>query len=264
MKPLKCMVAVALASWIPAALGVTNGSLDNNRHPEVGTIVAEYLTPGVKDQACTGTLISPRIFLTAGHCVALLQERGVTQVWVTFEPVFSPSVTLYSGSMELNPAFPGNGASDPEDLGVIVLDAPVMGITPAALPSSGLLDRMSADGSLKETLFTMVGYGATDTVFGGGPPDARQGKGTRRYATEGFTALNPDLLRLNQNAGFGFGGSNTGDSGGPTFLGASDNETTIVAAITDSGDRWGIEQNVAYRLDTPEARAFLVQFVILP
>lgn len=265
MKLMKWMAAIALVSCAPIALCITNGSLDNNRHPEVGTIVAEYKTPGVKDSACTGTLISPTVFLTAGHCIFLLQEMfGVTQVWVTFDPVFSRSSTnLYPGTMHLNPAFPGTGASDPEDLGVIVLDAPIMGITPATLPSPGLLDRMFANGSLTNTLFTIVGYGATDTLFGGGPPDPTQGEGTRRCAPEGFTALNSDLLRLNQNAVFGYGGSNHGDSGGPNFLGAGSSETSIVAAITIGGDTWGIEQNVAYRLDTPAARAFLGQYVTL-
>jgi Trypsin len=269
MKLMKWIIAVALVSlvslapWTPSSLGITNGSLDNSRHPEVGVIVAEYKTPGVKDSACTGTLISPTVFLTAGHCIFLLQEMfGVTQVWVTFDPAFSrSSPNLYPGTMHLNPAFPGHGNADPEDLGVIVLDPPIVGITPAALPSLGLLDRMSADGSLSNTLFTIVGYGATDTVFGGGPPDPTQGEGTRRYATEGFNALNPDLLRLNMNAVFGYGGSNRGDSGGPNFLGAGGNGTSIVAAITIGGDTWGIEQNVAYRLDTNEARAFLGRYV---
>lgn len=264
-KMLKLILAITLVAWTPISLCVTNGTVDNNRHPNVGTIVAEFLTPGVKDRACTGTLISPTVFLTAGHCIFLLQQKfGVTQVWVTFDPVFGPSATLYPGTMHLNPAFPGTGASNPEDLGVIVLDAPVADISPAALPSLGLLDGMSADGSLKNSLFTIVGYGSTNTVFGGGRPDANQGSGTRRYATEGFTALNPDLLRLNQNIVFGFGGSSHGDSGGPNFLGAGSSETDIVAGTTSSGDPWGIEQNVAYRLDTPEARAFLGQYVNLP
>jgi hypothetical protein len=166
--------------------------------------------------------------------------------------------------MHLNPEFPGRGASDPEDLGIIELDPPVLGINPAALPSLGLLDQMSDEGNLGNALFTIVGYGATNTVFGGGSPDPTQGEGTRRYAAEGFTALNPDLLRLNQNGVFGYGGSNHGDSGGPNFLGAGSSATSMLIAITIAGDTWGIEQNVTYRLDTPEAQAFLGQFVILP
>ncbi len=188
----------------------------------------------------------------------------VTQVWVTFDPVFSSSATLYPGTMHLNTAYPGKGASDPEDLGVIVLDAPILGIIPAALPYLGLLDLMSANGSLRNSLSTIVGYGATDTVFGGGAPDANEGEGTRRFATEGFLALNQNLIKLNQNTVFGYGGSSHGDSGGPTFLGAGSGRSSLLVAITIGGDPWGIEQNVPYRLDTPQARAFLGQFVPLP
>jgi hypothetical protein len=266
MKLVKWIVVIAMLCGSPAAQCVTNSTLDNYLHPNVGTIVAEYLTPGVKSSACTGTLISPRVFLTAGHCVALLQGMfHVTQVWVTFDPVFSSTSTnLYPGTMHLNPLYPGKGASDPEDLGIIMLDSPVVGITPAALPSLGLLDQMQSNGSLRNSLFTIVGYGATDTLFGGGAPDANEGEGTRRFATEGFLALNQNLIKLNQNSVFGYGGSSHGDSGGPNFLNSSGSAPSVLVAITIGGDPWGIEQNVAYRLDTPEARAFLGQFVPLP
>ena len=266
MKLSSWIIGIALLCSVPAARGVTNSTPDNGLHPNVGTIVAEYRIPGVKSSACTGTLISPRVFLTAGHCVALLQGMfHVTQVWVTFDPVFgSTSTNLYPGTMHLNPLYPGKGASDPEDLGVIVLDSPVVGITPAALPPLGLLDLMSANGSLRNSLFTIVGYGATDTLFGGGAPDANEGEGTRRFATEGFLALNQNLIKLNQNTVFGYGGSSHGDSGGPNFLKSGSSGTPILAAITIGGDPWGIEQNVAYRLDTPQARAFLGQYVPLP
>src|SRR6516165_5175741 len=181
MRQMRWIAVLTLLLWTPSAFCVTNSSLDNNRHPNVGTIVAEYKIPGVKSSACSGTLISPTVFLTAGHCIFLLQNMfGVTQVWATFDSVFSSDTpNLYSGTMHLNPLFPGRGASDPEDLGVIVLDRPVVGLTPAALPPLGLLDRMFA-GGLTNTLFTIVGYGATDTVFGGGPPDPSEGEGTRR------------------------------------------------------------------------------------
>jgi hypothetical protein len=257
------MFAIALASCTPIALCVTNGTVDNNLHPNVGSIVVDFNTPGVLQSGCSGTLISPTVFLTAGHCINFLQGKGLTRVPVTFDPVVTQSATLHMGTMHLNPLFPGPN-SDPEDLGVIVLDEPIVGITPATLPSLGLLDRMSADHSLKNTLFTIVGYGATDTVFGGGPPDATQGRGTRRYATEGFTALEPNLLDLNMNTVFGYGGSNSGDSGCAYFLGAGNSETNIVVASGFSGDRWGTDQDLPYRLDTPEARAFLGQYVTLP
>jgi hypothetical protein len=264
MKLMKWIVAVALVSWAPAALSIINGTVDNTRHPYVGSIVVDFDNPGVLTQGCSGTLISPKVFLTAGHCINFLQGKGLTRVPVTFDPVITQTVTLHVGTMHLNPLFPGTGLSKPEDLGVIVLDDAIVGITPATLPSPGLLDRMSADHSLKNTLFTIVGYGATDTLFGGGPPDNTQGRGTRRYATEGFTALEPNLLDLNMNTVFGYGGGGGGDSGAPYFLGAGNSETKIVVASGYSGDRWAIEPDLSYRLDTPEARAFLGQYVTLP
>lgn len=264
MKAARWIVTAAVVLSAPRAFCVTNGTPDEGRHPEVGTIVAEYLTPGVKSSACTGTLISPTVFLTAGHCLHLLQDYyRVTQVWVTFDAVFGSTPTIYPGTMHLNPV-PNRGASDPEDLGVIVLDDPVVGIAPAALPSLGLLDRMFADGTLNGALFTIVGYGATDTVFGRGQPDANQGRGTRRYATKEFSALNPNLLRLNMNAVFGYGGGNHGDSGSPNFLGAGGGETSVIAGVGIGGDPYGIALDVCYRLDTPEARAFLGRYVLLP
>lgn len=267
MRLMKWIAAVALVAYSSTALSVTNGSLDGNKHPNVGTIVAEYKTPGVKDRACTGTLISETVFLTAGHCLYLLQQVfGVTEVWVTFDPVFSPSATLYPGTMYLNPGFPSKALNgiDPFDIGVIVLEAGVQGITPAALPPLGLLDQMFTNHSLGNTLFTIAGYGATDTIVGGGHPNTSQGEGTRRYATEGFLALESGLVKLNMNETFGYGGGSTGDSGSPNFIGAGSSETNVIAGITILGDPISVEQNIAYRLDTPRARDFLGQFVILP
>ena len=102
------------------------------------------------------------------------------------------------------------------------------------------------------------------TLFGGGAPDANEGEDTRRYATEGFPALNQNLIKLNQNTVFGYSGSSHDDSGGPNFLNSINGGPSILVAITIGGDPWGIEQNVAYRLDTPQARAVLGQFVLCP
>lgn len=58
----------------------------------------------------------------------------------------------------------------------------------------------------------------------------------------------------------GLGGVCFGDSGGPAFLG----DTTTIAAVTSSGDQACAGSSVAYRLDTPAARQFLGQYVLLP
>jgi len=51
-----------------AALAITNGTADGNRHPYVGLMVA-LDSDGVPLWRCSGSLLSPTVFLTAGHCV---------------------------------------------------------------------------------------------------------------------------------------------------------------------------------------------------
>ncbi len=75
-----------------------------------------------------------------------------------------------------------------------------------------------------------------------------------------LNAVNKTWLRISMNSSTGDGGTCYGDSGGPNFLGS----TTIVAAVTITGDAVCRATNVDYRLDTASARAFLGQFVILP
>lgn len=43
------------------------GELDAGRHPNVGSVIGT-IPDGRSFQWCTGTLISPTIFLTAAHC----------------------------------------------------------------------------------------------------------------------------------------------------------------------------------------------------
>ena len=79
-----------------------------------------------------------------------------------------------------------------------------------------------------------------------------------------MTPLNPSWLRISMNPSHGDGGTCYGDSGGPNFLGADATETNIVAGTTITGDTPCRSTNVDYRMDTPNARAFLGQFVTLP
>lgn len=58
-------LAGALAVVVPAS-AVTDGAPDGNGHPYVGLMVASV--DGVPQWRCSGTLISSRVFLTAGHC----------------------------------------------------------------------------------------------------------------------------------------------------------------------------------------------------
>jgi len=141
---------------------------------------------------------------------------------------------------------------------VVVLDKAPR-ITPAQLPTAGLLDRLKS--TLSAQTFTAVGYGSERYSQQGGG-SALSGGGTRRYVLQYFNALNNTWLRLSMNPATGSGGTCYGDSGGPHFLGGVD--SNLVVALTVTGDAWCKSTDTTYRLDTPSARAFLGQYVALP
>ena len=66
------------------AKAITNGQPDGNRHPNVGLMVLDFGSG--PEPFCTGTLIAPTYFLTAAHCIAILQQLGGETTGVTFDP----------------------------------------------------------------------------------------------------------------------------------------------------------------------------------
>lgn len=82
-------VLLLLATVSPAAAitsgGGDNGGIDNDRHPQVGQLVfyvpdepsSVYADPGGWF-SCSGTLISPTVVVTAGHCTFAVGEDGAS------------------------------------------------------------------------------------------------------------------------------------------------------------------------------------------
>ncbi len=262
---LLLLVLVVSAFAASSVRAVTYGEPDGNGHPNVGAMIAEWRTPGVKEQLCSGTLVSPMVFLTAAHCTAHLESLGISRVWVSFDPDVDPvtsSTKLYEGTMHTNPSYPGP-ASDPGDIAVINFAKPIKGITPASLPEAGLFDEMAARNGLRGQKFTAVGYGVHETDPSTGSTSFPY-DGERWRSVSEFNALEGVWLRLSQNDATGDGGTCYGDSGGPNFLGAGETETDMVASITVTGDAMCRATNDTYRLDTEPARNFLDDFVTLP
>jgi len=247
--------------------GITFGEDDGGRHPFVGSLVGEF--EGGKFQLCSGTLVSPTIFVTASHCLVGLEAFGITGVQVTFDDVIDadadglvdPGVTLHDGTSHAHPEFGGNGGgSDAHDVGVFEIDPP--GVSMAnfgQVPTAGRLD--SAD--KKTTRFTTVGYGTVREDKTGGGNSLELGT-RRKLATQELLSLNKPWATFSMNPSTGSGGTCFGDSGGPHFLGAGANETRIVVAVTVTGDRFCRATDKTYRLDTPSARSFLDDFVPVP
>jgi hypothetical protein len=221
---------------------------DGGGHPNVSGLVSP---PQYSDGTwlyCSGTLISPTVFLTAAHC----GEDG-ERVGVTFDPAYEAGDKVYYGTFQADPLYPG-ASSDSHDIAVVVLDRAVKNIQPARLPTAGSLSGLSSTQQ-----FTSVGYGAYEVTNEPGGHRYLYDD-VRMVATGTLNATNKTWLRISMNPSTGNGGTCYGDSGGPDFLGTTD----IVAATTITGDMVCRSTNVDYRLDTESARAFLGQYVTLP
>lgn len=241
------VIAAALATALPAA-AITNGQPDGNGHPNVGGLVSPKQYSDGTWIYCSGTLISPTVFLTAAHC----GDDG-ERVGVTFEAAYEDGDAVYYGTFEADPLY-NQAQNDTHDIAVVVFDKPVKKITPARLPAAGSLANLSSSQS-----FTSVGYGAYEVARGPGGHSFLYND-VRMVATGTLNAVNPTWLRISMNPATGNGGTCYGDSGGPNFLG----DTDIVAATTITGDAICRSTNVVYRMDTPSARAFLADYVTLP
>jgi secreted trypsin-like serine protease len=244
------LVAVVLALGTVPAGAITYGEADGTAHPNVGALVVAL--PDGPLSICSGTLVAPRVFLTAAHCV--YGDLGTLPLGVTFDPVVTATSTVYRGHPVINPAYADykgqGGASDPHDVAVLVLDTAPTGITPATVAPAGFMDRKTLSGAQ----FLAVGYGTVRVTRRTGPQgivdndERRRGNGT-------FRSLQAAWLRLSGNQATGDAGTCFGDSGGPHFLG-----TTLVA-ITSIGDSQCKNSDVDYRIDTAETHAFLDPFL---
>jgi secreted trypsin-like serine protease len=245
---LAALGSLALVVAAPAA-AITNGSTDGQRHPNVGGLVADKAYSDGTWIYCSGTLISPTVFLTAAHC----DEGGTGRVRVTFSSAYHDGDRTYSGTFYGDPAYPGP-TSDPHDIAVVVLDKAVKDIAPARLPAAGSLAKLSSTQT-----FTSVGYGAYEVTNSPGGHQYLYND-VRGVATGTLNSTNASWLPISMNPAKGDGGTCYGDSGGPNFLGSTD----IVAATTITGDSVCRSTNVDYRLDTAAARSFLTAYITLP
>lgn len=242
-------LAILLAGGVAQA--IINGQPDRNAHPYVGMVYNDEFL-------CSGTLISPTVFLTAGHCTELFEE-GDSQVWVTFEPRadFDPD-DAYTGTPYTHPDYDGFFP----DVGVVVLEEAVRtGAGYARLPTSNLVETLDTG-----QLLSVVGYGVRDFERGGGPPEptgiAIRYRATVKYlGTNGVdNALGEDRFIKSREGSAGEGGEGTcfGDSGGPYFL---PNQRTIVAVTSFGLNPVCAGVGYAQRIDLPVVLRWVRSFL---
>jgi hypothetical protein len=256
--PLSLILLLVVA--VPV-FAITNGEPDGDGHPYVGLMVADD-ADGNPLWRCTGTLISPTVFLTAGHCT---------------EPPAARATIWFAEDVDAEPGYPSDGDVDgttythPDynpaafflyDLGVVVLDEPYELEEYGALPDLGVLDGIK--GKDKKAALTAVGYGLQEIN-----PNRYTGERVRLLApldvlnTQGVFGVPKGTSVAVSGSGVGGDSSNSGgtcfgDSGGPQFLA----DTNTVVAVTS----FGLNGNCAgvgggYRVDQADDLDWLATFL---
>jgi secreted trypsin-like serine protease len=212
-----------------APVSVTDGTVDGNRHPAVVLIVMDIgRRPAF---LCSGTLIAPKVVLTAGHCAGEPGEFSGLRVFTESDvdngnnnfPFAGPN-SVEAAEWHAHPQYT-NAAFFLHDVGVVVLRKAVKLAAGdyGRLPSPNQLDALKPSNA---TTFTSVGYGVQrinrvqiqqDLIRMFAEPHLVQ-------INTGFTG-NFSLL-LSNNASTG--GTCFGDSGGPNYLGSSN----VIAGVT--------------------------------
>src|SRR5215217_7993344 len=92
------VVLTALLLAAAPALAITYGEPDGAGHPNVGGLVAAHAYSDGTWIYCSGTLISPTVFLTAAHC-----DEGTARVTVTFDTAYQDGNKTYTGTWYADP-----------------------------------------------------------------------------------------------------------------------------------------------------------------
>jgi hypothetical protein len=240
---LLAVVGALVLAWTGPAAAILHGRPDGGAHPYVGLVT----DGGV---VCSGSAVSPTVFLTAAHCFAHSGE----QVKVTFDPqgLQAGGAVFHPGTWYRDPAFclrcsGAPGGVDSHDVAVVLLGEPVSLGSYAALPRAGQSGTLPLPHRI-----TLVGYGVQDTPGSVAPGEAYSRHRAVAELVRGDGRASGEFLEVSADPARGEGTACFGDSGGPILLGA-----TVLGVNSFVTDRQCAGPSFAYRIDTPEALAFI-------
>ena len=244
---------------------ITGNYVEDFQHPFVGLVVF-YDDGGAFSHRCSGSLLTPIVFLTAGHCtegmdsarVYFQQDAGAHYDAQTgLDPVSGYPETCAPGTADVcttsselhNYGFHDfAGFPNTRDAGLVILDDPIDLPEYGVLASPGSLDRLADRLAKKDVTFTVSGYGLsrTNPAFTLSFRSRLMAKTTlvnlHNALTSGFN------LQTTANPGGGKGGTCFGDSGGPVFRGGFSSNTIVgVTSFGLSPTCRGVD--FAYRTD---------------
>ena len=260
---------------------ITNGTNATNatQYGNIGSLwTSETTTLGTDYYfICSGIFVTPTVFLTASHCIAL--TRAYAAQYGLPSPTFHistsssfggcaqsecsqppcslstpchkpPSSWITVNLVDLNPSFrlsQGLGNAYVGDVSALTVASGESGLNSFTNfpmdPTMNYLGELAASHTLSQ--------GSTFSVFG-------LGSGVRQVGTLSFNSLTNDFIYESQvsTPTDPSAGACVGDSGGPNMLNRLQPNPVLVG-LTSTGDTYCNATNVASRLDTLEVQNFL-------
>ena len=276
---------LAIATIAPAT-AISGDYVEDNEHPFVG-LIAFYSDNKGSDAAfvgrCSGSLLNDgtprdgsRVFLTAGHCT----DNGAGGVNVSARVWFRQDAgARYDGNRDPLTGYPDKciddkkvaldacatshemynygfnnfaGFPNTRDVGIVILDKPVILPEYATLAPVGTIDSIKT--SRGNTEFMVSGYGVTNGHAASDPVNSFRVRlmaistlvNTQSSWNDGYN------VQFQQN-GNGRGGTCSGDSGGPAFYPSNTNEVVAVTSFGKFNPNDGcIGTDFSYRVDRQE------------
>lgn len=267
------LVLVLLIGTVGTMSAITDGVLDGNGHPQVVLLLMEVNNkPAFR---CSGTLISPTVLLTAGHCTNNFPDSPYTGMRVFTESDVQAGIgktnnypnpgpnAVEAVAWAAHPLYP-TAPFFVHDVGVVKLAHPInlpAGKQYGTLPTVNQLDQFKTQRGLNKATFTAVGYGL-QASFPAAASWKDEASRTRYVAYPRLIQINVpgytgdfSLLLSNNTA---TGGTCFGDSGGPNFLG----DTNVVAGVTSFGKNGNCAgTGGVFRMDRQNVQDFVNGFI---
>lgn len=279
-------VITILAIAVSPVYAITGNFVEDNEHPFVGLAVF-YDANGEFIWRCSGALISPTVFLTAGHCadteggavtarIYFQQDAGVNFDPVTeVDPVTGYPEYCADGTLGVTCATVSEGniynydftgsltLPQTHDAGILILDQAIELDEYGELPEPNFLNQFATSRGTQDILFTVSGYGLTykEQVQNGKPNISfRERLMAEATLVNLNSALNAGFNLQTSGNGAGKGGTCNGDSGGPVFFG--DFSSNLIVGITSFGlNSLCRGTDFAYRIDQPDVLAWIQSFL---